>query len=93
MVEGYLGTSMRKLLNRRRLLTTTMASALTIPHIARAAPRIIKLGHNSADTSQYGAGALALAAAVAQHPDLANEIKIEVHGNAEFGDEAAMLRA
>lgn len=82
---------MPNLPSRRNLLFGSAALALAAPHVARAAPRIIKLGHNSVETSQYGQGCQALAEAAARHPDLVNVIKVEVHGNAELGDELAML--
>ena len=78
-------------ISRRRLLAVTAASALAAPHVARAATRVIKVGHNSIATSQYGQGCLAFAEAAAHHPDLAGVVRVEVHGNAEFGDELAML--
>ena len=80
-------------IRRRTLLASTTAAAVTLlsaPHVARAAVRVVKLGHNSVATSQYGAGCLAFAEAAAAHPDLAG-VKIDVRGNAEFGDEGAML--
>lgn len=75
---------------QRRGLLAASAAALCMPHVARAAGRVIKLGHNSIPTSQYGMACQALADAAAAHPDLAG-IKVEVHGNAEFGDELPML--
>ena len=78
-------------LQRRRLLTGALVSVLARPHVARAAARVVKLGHNSVDASQYGAGSLALAAAANAHPDLSGVIRIEVHGNAELGDELPMM--
>jgi tripartite ATP-independent transporter DctP family solute receptor len=81
---------MSLVIHRRRLLAAAASAALAMPHVARAAPRVIKLGHNSTPTSQYGAGCLAMAEAAARHPNLAG-VTIEVHGNAEFGDEGPML--
>ena len=83
---------MIKSISRRAVIMTAAMSPLAAPHIARAAPRIIKLGHNAVDDSQFGAGSIAFAAAVAADPDLATVVKIEIHGHAEFGDEAAMLK-
>ena len=80
---------MRLFLDRRSMLAGS-AIGLCAPHLARAAVRVVKLGHNSLPTSQYGMGCQALADAAAAHPDLAG-VRVEVHGNAEFGDELPML--
>jgi tripartite ATP-independent transporter DctP family solute receptor len=83
---------MPRLISRRDFtLGVAAAAALSAPSVARAVPRVVRLGHNSVSTSQYGQGCIALADAVARHADLAGILEIEVHGNAEFGDEAPML--
>ena len=76
---------------RRRAILASAATMLAMPHVARAAPRVIRLGHNSSAAGQYGQGCLAMAAAAASHPDLQRTVTIEVHGNGEFGDELAMV--
>lgn len=79
------------LVSRRGMLAATCAG-LMLPHVARAAVRVIKLGHNSIPTSQYGAGCHALADAANAHPDLAGAVRVQVYDNAELGDELPMLK-
>lgn len=78
-------------LSRRTALAAAAAFAIAHPHRARAAPRILRMGHNNTETSHYNAGCKAFAAAVAQAPELAG-FTIEVHPNAELGDELGMLK-
>jgi tripartite ATP-independent transporter DctP family solute receptor len=82
------------LATRRSLVTGlagVAAAALTMPRIAHAAARIVRIGHNNTDDSHFGRGASAFAAAVAADPVLNGAITIEVHGNAELGDDLSML--
>jgi tripartite ATP-independent transporter DctP family solute receptor len=67
--------------------------ALAMPHVARAAARVVRFGHNNTDPSHFGMGAVAFAAAVAADPVLSGVLRIEVHGNAELGDELNMLKS
>jgi len=75
---------------RRALLHA--AAVLAAPHIAHAATRPLRLGHNNTDDSHYGQGARTFAEAVAADPVLAGVIRIEVHGGAELGDELSMVQ-
>ena len=68
-------------------------AALTAPHVARAAQRTARFGHNNTDDSHFGLGASAFAAAVAADPALGGVLKIEVYGNARLGDDITMLKA
>jgi tripartite ATP-independent transporter DctP family solute receptor len=78
----------------RRTLTLALATAaLATPHVARAAIRVIRFGHNNTDGSHYGRATAAFAQAVAADPVLAAAIRIEAHPNAELGDEVAMLKS
>jgi tripartite ATP-independent transporter DctP family solute receptor len=77
---------------RRRMVASGLAAAvLTAPHIARAAIRIARFGHNNVDESHFGQGAFAFAAAVAADPLLGNALTIEVYGNAQLGDDPYSL--
>lgn len=76
---------------RRSLLIAT-AGTLAAPHVARAAARTIRLGHNAAPTANYGRCAQVFAEAVAAHPVLSGVLRIDVRGNAELGEEMALLR-
>ena len=77
---------------RRSLLAGAAALGLGMPHVARAAVRTIVIGHNSVMTSQFGQGCTAFAEAVAAHPELSKVARVNVRGNAELGDELAMLK-
>jgi tripartite ATP-independent transporter DctP family solute receptor len=68
------------------------AVALAAPHVARAAPRTVRLGHTNPDQSHLGRGATTFAAAVASDPVIGGVLKIDVHGNAELGDDVGMLK-
>jgi tripartite ATP-independent transporter DctP family solute receptor len=85
----------RSITRRVGLAWITAAAGLGIaaPHIARAAVRTIRFGQNNTDDSHYGHGSRAFAEAVAADPVLSSALKIEVHGNAELGDELGMLKA
>ena len=86
---------MHRTISRRMALaglTGFAAAGLAAPHIARAAVRTIRLGHNNTDESHYNRGSVAFAKAAAANDVLAGVVRIEVHGNAEFGDELAMLK-
>ena len=74
-------------------LTGFVAVALSAPRLARATPRIVRLGHNNTQQSHYAQGAAAFAEAVQASPALASVLTIEVHGNAELRDELGMLKA
>lgn len=80
-------------LSRRTALAGFTAAVLAAPHIARAAQRAVRFGHNNTDGSHYGRGATAFAEAVAANPGLSSTLRIEVHGNAELGDELNMLKS
>jgi tripartite ATP-independent transporter DctP family solute receptor len=77
----------------RRHAIGGLAAALAAPHVARAATRVIRFGHNNTDESHYARGTAAFAAAVAADPALSAAVRVEVHGNAELGDEVSMLKA
>lgn len=80
----------------RRTLLAGMAGlavgGLAAPHVARAAVRTVRFGHNNTDDSHYGKGSLAFARAVAADPVLAGAITIQVQGDAVLGDMLGMLR-
>jgi tripartite ATP-independent transporter DctP family solute receptor len=69
-----------------------VSGAMAAPHVARAATRVIRFGHNNTDESHYARGSAAFAAAVAADPALSAAVRVEVHGNAELGDELSMLK-
>jgi tripartite ATP-independent transporter DctP family solute receptor len=80
--------------NRRNFiagLTGVAVTALAAPHIARAAPRTVRFGHTNPDQSHLGRGATVFAEAVASDPVIGSVLKVEVHGNAELGDDVGML--
>lgn len=81
----------------RRLVVAGMAgiavSALAAPHVARAAPRAVRFGHNNTEESHFGRGSAAFAEAVAADPVLNGALKIEVFGNAQLGDDMSMLNS
>ncbi len=81
----------------RRAAVHAIAGLATIglaaPHIARAAVRTVRCGHNQTMQSHYGRGTLAFAEAVAADPVLRSVIVIEADGNAQLGDEFHMLTA
>jgi tripartite ATP-independent transporter DctP family solute receptor len=78
-------------LSRRVALAGMAGSALAAPHIARAAIRRVRFGHNNSDTSQFGQGGQAFAEAVAADPLLGSVLKIEILGSAQLGDDVSML--
>ena len=82
-------------LGRRQAATrlACLAATLAMPHIARAAARTARIGHNNADASQIGQGGVAFASAVAADPILAPVLKIEVYGNAQLGDDVNLLKS
>ena len=77
--------------SRRAFIACAGAATLALPHIARAAVRVVRIGHNNTDNSAFDQSCHTLAAAVAADPVLAPVIRVEVHGNAELGDELALL--
>ncbi len=81
------------MITRRGVLGSAAAAGLAMPHVARAAVRVVRLGHNNPDNTHFDQGSKTLAAAAAADPVLAPVLRIEVHGHAELGDELAMLRA
>ena len=86
---------MSRTISRRTILAGASGLAvvgLAMPHIARAAARPLRFGHNNTDSSHYGRGAADFAQAVAANPVLSSAISIDVHGNAAFGDELSMLK-
>ena len=74
-------------------LAGASAVALAAPHVARAATRTARFGHNNADASQFGQGGIVLAQAVAADPVLNGVLRIEVYGNAQLGDDLGMLKS
>jgi tripartite ATP-independent transporter DctP family solute receptor len=82
---------MRRSLSRRSVLAMS-AACLAAPHVARAAVRTVKLAQGSAPSSPPGVGAVAFAEAVASNPILGPVLKLEVHHNAELGDDLTALR-
>jgi tripartite ATP-independent transporter DctP family solute receptor len=76
----------------RRATLAAAAGVLAAPHIARAAVRTVRFGHNNTAESQYGRGSDAFAQAVAEDPELSHVLRIEVHPKAELGDELGMLK-
>ncbi len=82
------------ILRRRRAvlgLAGAAVAALSAPHVARAAPRRVRFGHNNTDDSHFGRGGQAFADAVAADDRLKDVLKISVLGNAQLGDDLAML--
>ncbi len=88
---------MPHMISRRTAAAGLTAAGLTAvlgcPRIARAARRVVRFGHNQVADSHYGRGAIAFADAVAADPVIGSVIKIEIHGNAELGDELGMLKS
>ncbi len=81
------------MITRRVLMAGLPTSVLAAPHVARAATRVVRVGHNGTDASHYGQGGIALAAAVAADPAINGAVRIEVHGAAELGDDMSMLKS
>jgi tripartite ATP-independent transporter DctP family solute receptor len=73
-------------------MTGLVATGLAAPPVARAAPRTIRFGHAITETSHVGRGAIAFAEAVASDPVIGSVLKIDVHANAELGDDVGMLK-
>ena len=84
---------MASIITRRFVLASATALGVGAPRLAHAATRIVRIGHNNADNSSFDQGCKVFAAAVAADPTLSPVLRIEVHGNAELGDELAMLKA
>ena len=78
-------------LARRTLIAGLASVALAAPHVARAAVRVARFGHNNTDDSHYGQAATTFAAAVAAEPSLNGVVKIEIYSNAQLGDDLSML--
>ncbi len=79
-------------LPRRSFLAGSGAVLLWAPHVARAAVRRVRFAHGSPEQSPSGAGVKAFAAAVAADPVLGPILKIELHHDAELGDDLTGLR-
>lgn len=77
--------------SRRAAMLGLAASALALPHIARAAPRRVRFGHNGAVDSHFGRGGQEFADAVAADPVIGSVLKIEIVGNGQLGDELFMM--
>lgn len=85
-----------RLIRRRGVLAGIAgfsAAVLAAPHVARAAVKVARFGHNNADNSHFGRGGYALAEAVAADPVLSGVLKIEIYGNAQLGDDVSMLKS
>ncbi len=61
--------------SRRNLLFGSVALALAAPHVAHAAPRVVKLGHNSIETSPLADFALNI------EPIIADGMQASSHAN------------
>jgi tripartite ATP-independent transporter DctP family solute receptor len=72
--------------------TALTFAGLAAPHVARAAPRTVRFGHTNPDQSHLGRGAIVFAEAVASDPVIGGVLNVEVHGNAELGDDVGMLK-
>lgn len=70
-----------------------VAIGLAAPHVARAAVRTVRFGHNNPEPSSLGRGATAFAAAVAADPVLGSILKIDVCPTAQLGDDLNMLNS
>jgi tripartite ATP-independent transporter DctP family solute receptor len=81
---------MPRLLTRR--VFVTMAACLATPHIARAAPRRVRLGHANGKATPGGQGCRAFIAAVAAEPLLNTFLKVALYDDAELGDELGIGR-
>jgi tripartite ATP-independent transporter DctP family solute receptor len=79
-------------LPRRSFLAGSLTAALLAPHVARAALRVAKLASGVPAKSPSGVCADSLAAAVAADPDLSAVLRVEVHHNAELGNDLTALR-
>ena len=80
----------------RRAVVGSLAclqTALAAPHVARAAVRTVRFGHNNADNSQFGQGAAAFAQAVEADPVIGGVLRIAMYGNAQLGDDVIMLKS
>ncbi len=66
-------------------------AGLAAPHVARAAVRTARIGHNNTDQSHFGRGATVFAEAVAADPILSGVLKIDVYGNAQLGDDISTM--
>jgi hypothetical protein len=87
-------TPTQKTSRRRTLAGLILAgAALAAPHVARAAVRAARFGHNNPNESHYGQGAIVFAKAVAADPVLAPVLKIDIFPEAQLGDDMAMLKA
>jgi tripartite ATP-independent transporter DctP family solute receptor len=78
-------------LGRRAVVLGLSGAALCAPHVARAAQRRLRFGHNNTDISHFGRGGQAFADAVAADETLKAVIKIDILGNAQLGDDLTML--
>lgn len=76
----------------RRAVLAAGAARLVAPHVARAAVRTVKLAQSSTPQSPSGAAAIAFAEAVAASPVLGPVLRLDVHHNAELGDDLTTLR-
>ncbi|GJE04008.1 TRAP transporter substrate-binding protein [Methylobacterium isbiliense] len=81
------------MLSRRSLFATLAAStaAFAMPHIARAATRKLRLGHNNSPTSITQAHADAFAKAAASLSD--GRLAIDIFPSSQLGNEQQMLKA
>ena len=78
-------------LSRRSMLLGATAGGL-LPKVARAAPRVVRIGHNISAEAPSGQGCRAFAAAVAADALLQAVLRVEVWDNAEMGDELSTIR-
>ena len=88
-----MGSFMVGSLTRRATLGLAVSAALGTPHIARAATRAVRIGHNGLPGTTYDQGCRVLANAVAANPVLAPVLRIDIHGQAALGDDLTMVRA
>ncbi|WP_407524552.1 TRAP transporter substrate-binding protein [Methylobacterium oryzisoli] len=81
------------MISRRSVLATLAAStaAFSLPSVARAATRKLRLGHNNSTASITHAHAAAFATAAASLSD--GRLAIEIYPSSQLGNEQQMLKA
>lgn len=81
-------------LNRRKLVTlsaTALAAPLFAPHIARAAARKLRVGHNNTTTSSFHIGSVAFQKYVMEKSD--GRYEVEIFPSAQLGNDVQLVKS
>lgn len=78
-------------IERRTLLQLSVAAALAMPHVARAAPRKLRIGHNNSPTSALQAASLVFQKAVSEGTE--GRLTVDISTSGQLGSDVQLVKA